>query len=77
MRDAYDETIRQCISVRLEKLPHNLRLLLWFEADTSGSDNEAEYDEAELVGYIAGEFLYERAETYSNRRIERYLRRET
>lgn len=71
--DYYDETVRQCISRRLSKLPRNLLILMWFEADTSGAEDDSEYDEDELAYFIAGDYVYRLAEAYSNKRIERYL----
>lgn len=71
--EAYDETVRNCISRRLSKLPRDMLLLLWFESDMDSAEDESEYNEDELAHFIAGEFVYPLAESCSSRRIERYL----
>ena len=76
LQDAYDDTVRQCISWRLNKLPRDLRSFMWFEADTTGAEDVSEYDADELTDHIAGAFVYQLAESHSNRRIERYLWKE-
>ncbi len=71
--DAYENVLRQLIEAQLYKLSENLRKLIWFESNAGTSrEDDAEYNEQDVIDHILDRYVLSKAVDYTNHRIERY-----
>jgi len=83
--DAYDETVRSVSASFIEKLQTHEQLALWFQTDQGWDWNCDHGDDSDvqppvlvddIVEYVVQEYVYSKADTWTNERIRTYLKRE-
>jgi len=80
--DSYDETMRSFVEEYIEELQPHEESALWFQTE-GGYEwlcNNEEYKEKDIpiyvedvVQYIVQEYIYDKARTWGNKRIRKYL----
>jgi hypothetical protein len=82
--DAYDNTVRSIVTAYIEELQSHEKLVLWFQTEqgwdwlydhVEDSDEDLPVFDEDIVKYIVQEYVYYKANDWTNERIRAYLDR--
>ena len=83
--DAYDETVRSFVSGYVEELQSHEKLVLWFQTEEGwdwlydhgeGNNEHPPVFVDDILQYLAQEYIYKKADKWTNERIRAYLDRQ-